>query len=74
MPIAVAEGQRRPHDPVQAAKFASEAGVIIRDNIPVLTHWKEYKKNTAHYDSFKGMLSVSALLFVWYTMISQDLN
>ncbi|XP_039785263.1 uncharacterized protein LOC120651728 isoform X2 [Panicum virgatum] len=57
MPIAVAEGQRRPHDPVQAAKFASEAGVIIRDNIPVLTHWKEYKKNTAHYDSFKGMLS-----------------
>ena len=26
MPISVAEGNRRPHDPVQAAKFASEIG------------------------------------------------
>uniref|UniRef100_K3ZMD2 Uncharacterized protein n=1 Tax=Setaria italica TaxID=4555 RepID=K3ZMD2_SETIT len=32
MPVAVAEGKKRPHEPVQAAKFASEAGVIIRDN------------------------------------------
>ncbi|XP_066334494.1 uncharacterized protein [Miscanthus floridulus] len=31
MPIAIAEGKRRPHEPVQAAKFASEAGVIIQD-------------------------------------------
>jgi hypothetical protein len=38
MPIAIEEGKRRPHEPVQAAKFASEAGVIIRDKVPVLTH------------------------------------
>ena len=44
MPISVAEGNRRPHDPVQAAKFASEAGVVVRHQIPILTHWKYYKK------------------------------
>ena len=30
MDISVAEGNRRPHDPVQATKFASEAGVVVR--------------------------------------------
>ena len=43
MPISVAEGNRRPHDLVQAAKFVSEAGVVVRHQIPILTHWKEYK-------------------------------
>ena len=39
MPISVAEGNKRSHDPVQAAKFASEAGVVVRHQIPILTHW-----------------------------------
>ena len=43
MSISVAEGNRRPHDPVQAAKFASEAGVVVKKEVPILTHWKEYK-------------------------------
>ena len=38
MRISVAEGNRRPHDPVQAAKFASEAGVVVRKEVPILTH------------------------------------
>ena len=38
MCIFVAEGNRRPHDPVQAAKFASEAGVVVRKDVPILTH------------------------------------
>uniref|UniRef100_K3ZLA0 Uncharacterized protein n=1 Tax=Setaria italica TaxID=4555 RepID=K3ZLA0_SETIT len=59
MPVAVAEGKKRPHEPVQAAKFASEAGVIIRDNVPVLPHWKLYKKDDQHYKNFVGKLSVS---------------
>ena len=29
MPISIAEGNIRPHDPVQAAKFALEAGVVV---------------------------------------------
>ena len=43
IPISVAEGNRRPHDPVQAAKFVLEAGVVVRSKVPILTHWKQYK-------------------------------
>ena len=38
MPISVAEGNRRPHDPMQVAKFATEAGVVVRHQISILTH------------------------------------
>jgi hypothetical protein len=38
MPISVAEGNRRSYDPVQAAKFALEAGVLVRCEVPILTH------------------------------------
>ena len=62
MPVSVAEGNRRPNDPVQAAKLASEAGVIINDRIPILTHWKEYKKDENYYNNFVGKLAVSAYL------------
>jgi len=62
MPVSVAEGNRRPNDPVQAAKLASEAGVIINDRIPILTHWKEYKKDENYYNNLVGMLAVSAYL------------
>jgi hypothetical protein len=43
MRISVVEGNRRPHDLVQAAKFASEAGVVVKKDVAILTHWKEYK-------------------------------
>ena len=43
LPVIVVEGNLRPHDPLQAAKFASQAGVIVRGQVPILTHWKEYK-------------------------------
>ena len=37
LPVNVAEGNLRPHDPLQAAKFASEADVIVRGQVPILT-------------------------------------
>ena len=43
MRISVAEGNRRPHDLVQASKFASEVGVVVRSEVPILMHWKQYK-------------------------------
>jgi hypothetical protein len=54
--------EKRPQDPVQAAKLASEAHVIIRESIPVHPHWKDYKKDDVHYKAFEGQLAVSALL------------
>ena len=38
IPISIAEGNRRPHDPVHAAKFSSEVGVLVRHEIPILVH------------------------------------
>ena len=64
MPISVAEGNLRPHEPVQAAKFASEAGVIVRSQVPTLTHWNQYREQTEHFDGFMGRLSVSAYVLV----------
>ena len=64
MPISVAEGNLRPNEPVQAAKFASDDGVIIRSQVPTLTHWNQYMEQTEHFDGFKGRLSVSAYVLV----------
>ena len=60
MPISVAEGNKRPHDPVQAANFASEAGVVVRHQIPILTHWKHYKKpsDVVYYRNLVERLTV----------------
>jgi hypothetical protein len=38
LPIEIALGKKRPEKPVQAAKLASEAGLVIRSSMPVLTH------------------------------------
>ncbi|KAF0929869.1 hypothetical protein E2562_026083 [Oryza meyeriana var. granulata] len=56
LPIIVAEGMKRPEQPVQAAKLASEAGVIIRAEVPILTHWKDYKNDSSHFGNFMGNL------------------
>ena len=60
MPISVAEGNRRPHDPVQAAKFVLEAGVVVSCQVPILMDWKHYKKpfGVVHYKNFVDRLSV----------------
>jgi len=38
MPVVVAEGDKRPKEPIQAAKFASQAGVVVRSELPILRH------------------------------------
>jgi hypothetical protein len=60
MPISIVEENRRPHDLVQAAKFASEVGVVVRHQIPILMHWKHYKKPSSviHYKNFVERLTI----------------
>lgn len=43
LPIVITKGNMRPLVPVIAAKFATECNIIVRNHIPVLRHWKEYK-------------------------------
>ncbi|CAO2145931.1 unnamed protein product, partial [Urochloa humidicola] len=45
IPVVIAEGKRRPEAPMQAAKLASESGIIVRQHVPIYTHWSEYKKD-----------------------------
>ncbi|KAG2620464.1 hypothetical protein PVAP13_3NG101642 [Panicum virgatum] len=44
MCLAFVEGKKRPEHPVQAAKLASESGILVRNHMPIYPHWKDYKK------------------------------
>uniref|UniRef100_K4A0Y5 Uncharacterized protein n=2 Tax=Setaria italica TaxID=4555 RepID=K4A0Y5_SETIT len=57
MPISGAEGNTRPHESLQAAKFASEAGVIVKSQVPIFPHWKDYKEGIEHFEGFLKRLS-----------------
>jgi len=58
IPVVIAEGKRRPEVPMQAAKLASEGGIILRQHIPIYTHWKEYKKDEAPLKDYMGKVAV----------------
>ncbi|XP_066336071.1 uncharacterized protein [Miscanthus floridulus] len=59
IPVVIAEGKKRPEPPMQAAKLASEGGIILRQQIPIFTHWKEYKdiKNKDILPGYMGKIS-----------------
>ena len=59
IPMVIAEGKRRPEVPMQAAKLASEGGIILRQHIPIYTHWKEYKKDEGPLKDYMGKVAVS---------------
>jgi len=59
--IHIPEGMKRPEQPVQAAKFATEGGLIARDHTPVLPHFKEYKKDKTMLKDYIGKVAVSYL-------------
>uniref|UniRef100_K3Y339 Uncharacterized protein n=1 Tax=Setaria italica TaxID=4555 RepID=K3Y339_SETIT len=47
--IHIREGLKQPEAPMQAGKFASEGGIILRGHIPILTRWKDYKAQNEKY-------------------------
>lgn len=59
--LHVADGNRRPEAPMQAAKLASEAGFALRDHIPILPCWKDYEdeNNKDLLADFQGKVAVS---------------
>jgi hypothetical protein len=63
IPVNISEGKLRPEEPLQAAKLASEAGIILRDHVPIFTHWKHYKEDAAKplVKNYNDKLSVSNL-------------
>ena len=49
VPIQIAEGMKRPEKPLQAAKLASDYGIIAISHPPVLPHFKLYKKMLVYW-------------------------
>jgi hypothetical protein len=59
LPVVIGEGKRRPDAPIQAAKLASEGGIVLRQHMPLFTHWKEYKNDTSVLKDYMGKIVVS---------------
>jgi hypothetical protein len=50
MKIEFTKGIRRPKDHIQTAKLSSEVGIQIRNKMPLVTNWTQYKKDKALED------------------------
>lgn len=59
MKIVIDDGMKRPVQAVQAAKLASEGGLIARTHMPILPHFKEYKKDQSLVKNYIGKVAVS---------------
>ncbi|PUZ50911.1 hypothetical protein GQ55_6G112400 [Panicum hallii var. hallii] len=57
LPVVITQGNTRPLVPLVAAKFATECNIAVRNHVPVLKHWKDYKKEPALFNLFMGRLS-----------------
>jgi hypothetical protein len=51
--IHIQEGLKRPKAPMQAVKFASEGGIIVRGHILILPSWRDYKLKKNQQDGEK---------------------
>ena len=60
--IEIAPGMKRHVQPVQAAKFASEGGMIARGQMPLFPHFKDYKKDKNILPNFVGKVGVIFLI------------
>ncbi|KAM3313104.1 hypothetical protein ACQJBY_032673 [Aegilops geniculata] len=56
VPIQVVGGMKRLEKPLQAAKLASECGLVARSHLPVLPHFKQYKKMLVYWRTKLGKL------------------
>jgi hypothetical protein len=61
IPIHIAEGKIWPEAPMQAAKLASEGEIILRQQMPILQHWKEYKKDKSIVTNYIDKVVVSEI-------------
>ncbi|TVU10800.1 hypothetical protein EJB05_44349, partial [Eragrostis curvula] len=58
LPIHISEGKKQPEVPRQAAKLATEAGIILRRHIPVLPRWNKLQHEQDHLSNYIKKVSV----------------
>jgi hypothetical protein len=56
--IEIPPGLKRPEKPLPAAKFASEGGMLARGQMPLLPHFKLYKRDENLLADFVGKMGV----------------
>ncbi|CAD6337851.1 unnamed protein product [Miscanthus lutarioriparius] len=59
--VHIAQGNKRPEAPMEAAKLASEAGIFLWDHIRIFTRWKDYED-----DAVKELLDDYMGKIGWY--------
>jgi hypothetical protein len=59
LPAVIPKGMTRPVVSIVAAKFATECNIAVRNHIPVLKHWREYKNQPTLFDLFVARIYVS---------------
>ncbi|CAO2189228.1 unnamed protein product [Urochloa humidicola] len=56
LPIVITEGNIRPLVPSIASKYATECNIAVRNHIPILKKWADYKRQPAFIRRFLGLL------------------
>jgi hypothetical protein len=69
LPVVIPEGMTRPVIPIVATKFATECNIAVRNHIPVLKHWSEYKNQPALIDLFLARIHVRTFSFSFLHLI-----
>jgi hypothetical protein len=59
LPVVIPEGMIRPVVPIIAVKFATDCNIAVRNHIPVLMNWREYKNQQALFDLCVARIHVS---------------
>ena len=57
--LLIPQGKSRPVDPKIASMFATACSAAVRDTVPILSHWKQYKGRHEIFSMYVAYLSVS---------------
>jgi hypothetical protein len=63
IPIHIQEGLKRPEAPMQAAKFASEGGIIVRGH---QKNQQDGEKTEDHLKNYMGKIAVCICALIYY--------
>jgi hypothetical protein len=60
--------------PIVATKFATECNIAVRNHIPMLKHWSEYKNQPASFDLFVARIYVKYMVLLLVVSEMQIFN
>lgn len=58
LPVVIPKGKTMPESAFIAAKFARECNNVVRNHVPVRSHWNHYKDDTGLLADYYGEVAV----------------